>query len=120
MQKTILVVDDDRAVRESLKFDLELEGWAVKTYGCGAALLRDDGLARAGCVVLDCKMPEMDGFAVLDEMAARGIEAPVILITAPLTESLRRRAKKAGVFAILEKPLLDDVLIRNVRSATVH
>jgi two-component system response regulator FixJ len=119
-KKTVLVVDDDRGVRESLKFDLELEGLAVETYDCGAALLRDARLAGADCVVLDCKMPGMDGFALLGELAARGITAPVILITAPLTETLRRRAKKADVFAILEKPLLDNVLIQNVRSATFH
>ena len=119
-KKTVLVVDDDQAVRESLKFDLELEGLAVETYDCGAALLRDAGLASADCLVLDCKMPGMDGFAILGELAARQIKAPVILITAPLTETLRRRAKKAEVFAILEKPLLDDVLIKNVRCATFH
>jgi two-component system, LuxR family, response regulator FixJ len=119
-KKTVLVVDDDRAVRESLKFDLELEGLVVETFDCGASLLRDARLAGADCVVLDCKMPGMDGFAVLGELAARGITAPVILITAPLTETLRRRAKKAEVFAILEKPLLDDILIQNVRSAAFH
>lgn len=118
--KIILVVDDDRAVRESLKFALELEGLTVMACDGGPALLCHPDLAKAGCLVLDHKMPAMDGLAVMNELAARGIAIPTILITAPVTEMLRQRAKKAGAFAVLEKPLLDNVLIQNVRRATIH
>lgn len=119
-EKIVLVVDDDRAVRESLKFALELEGLVVGACDGGPALLCHPDLAKAVCLVLDHKMPAMDGLAVMGELAARGITIPTILITAPVTEPLRQRAQKAGAFAVLEKPLLDNVLIQNVRRATVH
>jgi CheY-like chemotaxis protein len=63
-------------------------------------------------------MAGMDGFAVVAELAARKARIPVILMTAPVTETMRRRAREAGVFSLLEKPLLDGVLADNIRRAT--
>ena len=113
----VFVVDDDRAVRESLQFTLRLDGLDVATCESGPALLNHPRLAEAECLVLDHKMPSMDGLAVMGHLAARGFAIPVILITAPVTADLQSRARKAGVFALLEKPLLDNVLIENVRKA---
>lgn len=113
----ILVVDDDHAVRDSLKFALETEGLEVETYAGGRQLLESEFAAQAHCLVLDYKMPEMDGFAVLEELAVRKILLPVILITAPVTDAIRRRAQKAGVFHLLEKPLLDGTLAETIRQA---
>ena len=116
----VLVVDDDRAVRESLKFALELEGLRVATCEGAAELLRHPDLACCNCLVLDQKMPVMDGLTLMGELAARGVAIPTILITSSVNEGLRSRASKAGVFAVLEKPLLDNILAQNVRRATVH
>lgn len=116
-RKFVQVVDDDPAVCASLKFLLELEGLSVQTHGSGRSLLADDGLAACDCLILDYRMPEMDGFSVLSELAAKAIDIPVILITAPVSEALRRRAKQHGVFSLLEKPLLDNVLVKNVQDA---
>ena len=113
----ILVVDDDSAVREALKFALETEGFRVEAYAGGRQLLDSKTLAQARCLVLDCQMPDMDGFAVMAELSARNIPLPVILITAPVTVAIQRRASKAGVFNLLEKPLLDGVLAVNVHRA---
>jgi len=113
----VMVVDDDPGVRESLKFALELDGLAVDACEGGAQLLGHPDLADADCVILDHKMPQMDGFAVMAELAARHIALPVIMITAPVTDALRRRAARAGVVHVLEKPLLDDVLLKEVRRA---
>jgi len=104
----ILLVDDDLAVRESLKFALELEGLAVRAFSSGAELLRHPDLLRAGCLVLDYKMPEMDGFEVLSRLAARHVPLPVI--TPDATGPVRRRATAAGVRHVLEKPLSDSTL----------
>jgi len=112
----VVVVDDDQAVRESLKFALELEGLIVKTHASGQALL-DDALS-ADCLVLDYKMPAMDGLAVLAALFARGSHIPAILITAPVTAKVRDAAGRAGVFSVLEKPLADNVLLQNIRCAT--
>ena len=110
----VLVVDDDAAVRQSLKFALELEGLAVHTFGSGAELLRYPELRQARCLVLDYKMPEMDGFAVLDRLAARGVLLPVILITPNAMDGVRTRARVAGVRHVLEKPLSDGALLDSI------
>jgi FixJ family two-component response regulator len=114
----ILVVDDDPAVRDSLKFSLELEGLTVHTCHCGKALLGHPQLRKADCVVLDYKMPEMDGFEILEKMAEDRIEVPVILITGPVTIRIRERAARAGIAHILEKPLLDTALVDRIREIT--
>ncbi len=110
-------MDDDQAVLASLKFALELQDLKVQTYASGSRLLDDGDLAGADCLVLDVRMPEMDGFAVIAELAAREISVPVIMITAPLTQGLRRQAKAAKVFSLLEKPLTGDVLANDIQRA---
>ena len=114
----ILVVDDDRAVRDSLKFALELDGLSVHTCASGAELLEHPQLGQARCLVLDYKMPAMDGFQALEALERRGIHLPAILITSSVTDGLRARARKAGIAHILEKPLLDGALIDRLREMT--
>jgi two-component system response regulator FixJ len=111
----VLVVDDDLAVRESLKFALELEGLEIHACGGGADLLAHPNLADAACLVVDYQMPVMDGFELLAELRARNYLAPVILITGQATNTLRRRAVAAGVRHVVEKPLLDSALIESIQ-----
>ena len=115
--KAVHIVDDDPAVCASLKFALELEGYCVHTHASGQELLKDRRLRTADCVILDYRMPGMDGLAVMSKLASRAIAAPVILMTAPVNDALRRRAARQGIFALLEKPLLDNVLVEHVREA---
>lgn len=112
----IFVVDDDAAVLASLKFALELDGLEIQTVDNGLKLLKHPSLANASCIVLDYKMPGMDGFEVLTELERRNIKVPVILITSPITERTRARARRAGnVVFVLEKPLLDNLLLDHIR-----
>lgn len=110
----ILVVDDDLAVRESLKFALEQEGLKVDACSGGADLLGHPYLMCADCLVLDYQMPGMGGFEVLQELKTRDCRVPVILITGNATAGLRRRAAIAGVRHVVEKPLLDCALIESI------
>ncbi len=110
----VLVVDDDLAVRESLKFVLGVEGLEVHDCASGAALLDHPQLMDAACLVVDDQMPEMDGFEVLSALKTRDCRAPVILITGNATAGIRRRAALAGVRHIVEKPLLDSALIESI------
>ena len=110
----VFVVDGDLAVRESLKFALELEGLAVLACGSGAELLRHPNLRQGGCLVMECKMPLMDGFEVLDILAAQRTKLPVILLTSYATDAFRRRAVASGVKFILEKPLLNGSLLDRI------
>jgi FixJ family two-component response regulator len=112
----VLVVDDDHAVRHSLEFSLELEGLDVRACSSGAELLSHPDLEMADCILLDYKMPVMDGLEVLKHLSARAIFIPVILITSQATLSLSNRAKAAGVSHIVEKPLLDGALLHTIQS----
>jgi len=111
----VLIVDDDQAVREALKFALELDGLAVDTCDSGAELLNHPRLPEARCLVLDYQMPGMNGFAVMNELKRRNVTLPVILITAPLSREVEQRARAAGVAGVLEKPLLEDALVKKIR-----
>ena len=114
-QHFVLVVDDDLAVRESLKFVLELEGLDVQCCRGGVELLTHPRLMRADCLILDHHMPVMGGFAVLARLRALNCHAPVILLADHASDVLRRRAAMAGVRHIVEKPLLDSALIESIQ-----
>jgi two-component system response regulator FixJ len=113
-KKVVFVVDDDDAVRASLKFSLEIEGLAVCLCAGGPELLAHPDLDCARCIVLDYKMPGMDGFDVLDELATAKILVPIILITVYATPALYRRATAAGVVRVLEKPLFNGGLLESI------
>jgi two-component system response regulator FixJ len=106
----ILAVDDDRAVRNSLKFMMEVEGFEVHAYSSARELLNQEGLPANSCLVTDYHMPEMTGLELVAELRERRISIPAILMTAHPNQNLRVRA--AGVRTlIVEKPLLGDRLL---------
>jgi len=115
-QQLVLIVDEDPAVRDALQFALRLEGLCVHVHSSGAALLADPDLSRARCVILDDRMRQMDGFALLKNLKARDISLPAIMLTSHATARVRARADAAGVHKVLEKPLLDNALMENIRS----
>jgi two-component system, LuxR family, response regulator FixJ len=115
-QHLVLIADDDQAVRDALQFALKLEGLDVHTHSGGAKLLADPDLMRAGCVIVDDRMPLMDGFQLLSHLLARNIHLPSILLTDHATVGLYARATTAGVRKVLEKPLLDNALIESIRT----
>jgi FixJ family two-component response regulator len=113
----VLVVDDDEAVRHSLKFALELEGLDVRLYENGAELLRDAALPRTGCLVVDYAMPEMDGFQLVGHLRDREVGLPSILITGRSSGELRHRAARAGFSRVVEKPFEDGSLLDGIHDA---
>jgi two-component system, LuxR family, response regulator FixJ len=113
----IYVVDDDSDVLGSLQFLLEIDGFAVRTFKSGAALLGDAASDDADCFVIDYKMPNMNGLDLVKRLRNRDILAPVILITGYPDEHISERAASAGVHHVLRKPLLDDSLIGHIRGA---
>ncbi len=114
---TVLIVDDDAAVRSSLKFALEVEGLQVRLYDGPGALLADIDLPSCGCLVVDYRMPVMDGLALIDTLRARDVTMPAILITGRANKQLLSQAARSGVREVLEKPLSDGVLVECIRSA---
>jgi two-component system, LuxR family, response regulator FixJ len=117
-QSVVLVIDDDPAVRNSLKFALEIEGFSVRVYRSGAELLEEKDMPLSGCLVADYNLPGMNGLDLLAALRARNIKLPAILITTHPTVMIRERAASAGV-SVIEKPLLTDMLFKCIRS-TLH
>ncbi len=114
---TVYVVDDDADVLGSLRFLLETDGFAVRTFRNGAALLNSVHAPGADCFVIDYKMPDMNGIDLAGNLRKRHIDSPVILITGYPDEGISVRAAAAGVKDVMLKPLLDDSLLARIRSA---
>jgi two-component system, LuxR family, response regulator FixJ len=115
----VIIVDDDVAVRNSLKFSLEVEGFAVRAYSGGRELLNDTEIAGAGCLVIDQNMYGMNGLDLVAQLRSRDVAVPAILITSYPTAALRERAAKAGV-GIIEKPFLGTALVDRIRDFFSH
>ncbi len=115
----VVVVDDDPAVCDSLKFSLEVEGFAVRTYAQPQQLLNEAEIPACDCLVVDMNMPGMSGLDLVESLRSRKFRAPAILITSDPYSELRARAATAGV-AIVEKPLLSGVLLDNIRQVTTR
>jgi two-component system, LuxR family, response regulator FixJ len=109
---TIYVVDDDADVLRSLEFLLESDGFAVRTFKNGAALLNAVDPAGVDCFVIDYKMPDMNGIDLAGRLRNRAPAAPIILITGNPDENIATRAAAAGVRHVLLKPLLESLVAR--------
>lgn len=114
---TIFVVDDDLAVQDSLRALLEAADLTVETYDSGQEFLQDHPDRGSGCVILDLDLPKMNGYEVLDAMAARRSHLPVILITGRPDRLPRSSSRVRGAVAFLEKPMRDDILLDAIKGA---
>lgn len=114
--KLIVVVDDDVAVRKSLKFSLEVEGFIVRTYARGEELLNEAIFPACNCLVIDQMLPGINGIDLIAELRDRKLMVPVILITTHPNLALIKCTASAGV-QIIEKPLLGTVLLDGIHQA---
>jgi two-component system response regulator FixJ len=114
---TVFVVDDDAAVLGSLRFLLETDGFAVRTFRNATALLNARGAPGADCYVIDYKMPDINGIELAGRLRKSDRDTPVILITGYPDENISTRAAAAGVKDVVLKPLLDETLVKRIRSA---
>lgn len=112
----IIIVDDDPGALNSLRFLLESEGYCVKAFRGGPELLADLPLTAPACLIIDFKMPVMDGIAVVRQLRELKVEAPVILVTGHPDPKIATWAQAAGL-ALIEKPLSQDMLLSAVREA---
>jgi FixJ family two-component response regulator len=112
----VIVVDDDAAVRNALKFSLEIEGYAVRTYSDALDLLNGPQLPPDACLVMDYKLPGINGLEAITLLRERYAELPAILITTLPSTKVVQHANEANV-PIVEKPLLEDALLKQIRAA---
>jgi two-component system response regulator FixJ len=116
-EQLIHIVDDEESVRKSASFLLRTSGFETRTYASGTAFLREAKYAPAGCILLDIRMPEMDGLEVQRELNARGIAMPVIVLTGHGDIGIAVQAMKAGAVDFLEKPFEKEHLLEAIAAA---
>jgi two-component system response regulator FixJ len=114
------VVDDDVDVRKSLGFLLATADFAVRLHESATAFLAPEPKEIDGCIVTDVRMPGIDGIEFLRQLRARGLKAPVIVMTGHADVALAVQAMKEGAADFIEKPFDDQVLIDAIRSALDH
>ena len=112
--RCVHVVDDDRDVRRSLSFMLSAGDFQSRPFASGPDLLDSLSHLEPGCILLDIRMPEMDGFAVMTTLAERGSDWPVIVMTGHGEVSIAVRAMKAGAVDFLEKPFDEALLLTSL------
>jgi two-component system, LuxR family, response regulator FixJ len=110
-QRLVHVADDDDAIRRSVSFALKTSGFRVRTYESGSELLKRAPDLENGCILLDIRMPGMDGLEAQAALSAKGVTLPVIIMTGHGDVSLAVRAMKAGAVDFIEKPFQKAVLL---------
>jgi two-component system response regulator FixJ len=109
--RLVHLVDDDEAIRRSVGFMLKTSGFQVRTYESGVDFLKSATSLDPGCILLDIRMPGMDGLEVLGALRAKGVSLPVIIMTGHGDVSLAVQAMKAGALDFIEKPFEKAVLL---------
>jgi two-component system, LuxR family, response regulator FixJ len=109
--RLVAVVDDDDAVRDSLRFLLEIAGHAVATYASAVQFLLEAPIDELTCLVVDQHMPDQTGLQLVSRLRAQGVTLPVALITGSPSADLIRLSRDLDVAKVMEKPLDDDLLL---------
>lgn len=110
----IAVIEDDHEVREALGDLLSINGYACRLYTTAEQFLAGFGRESLACIVSDLRLPGIDGLALQRELVARGAAVPLLLITAGVTPQLAARARRAGIEAVLMKPVSDALLLAQI------
>ena len=114
---TIYIVDDDDAVRDSLRALLESFDFDVCDFASASDFLNRRNCGRGDCLLLDLHMPQIDGLALLERMQSEGAQLPTIVITGRSDPVLKQRALENGAFAMFDKPVSEDALVSAIDRA---
>lgn len=114
---TVYIIDDDRMARESLKWLIESAGLPVQMFEHGLDFLNEVNAAMSGCVLLDVRMPDINGMELYVKLKQRNIILPVIFVTGHADVAMAVRAMKAGAFDMIEKPYNDALMLERIQSA---
>lgn len=114
---TVFVVDDDEAVRRAIKLLILSAGMQAETFASADEFLDAYEPTRPGCLILDVRMPGMSGLNLQDQLLARKVSMPVIMVTGHGDVAMAVGAVKKGAIDFLQKPFDDEVLLHLVRQA---
>lgn len=116
-QRTVFIVDDDAAVRDSIAELVESVGLQARCYPSAPAFLEAFEPQRPGCLVLDVRMRGMSGMELQRELKAQGVGLPVIVLTGHADVPMAVEAMKAGAVDFLQKPYRDQALLDSINTA---
>jgi two-component system response regulator FixJ len=115
--RIVHIVDDDKAVRQSLAFLLGSAGLTVRLYDSASAFLAGLSAVKSGCLVTDMRMPDMTGIELLQQLRAKACRLPAIVITGHGDVPLAVEAMKAGAVDFIEKPFDQETILHAVQAA---
>jgi FixJ family two-component response regulator len=115
--KLIAIVDDDEAMQDSLRDLLEAAGLAARCFGSAEEFLKSDLHCKAGCLIVDIRMPKMSGLELQAKLKEEECNVPIIFITAHGDARMRIQAMRRGAVEFLAKPFDHQLLLKRVRSA---
>jgi two-component system, LuxR family, response regulator FixJ len=116
-QPTVFIVDDDPAVRDSLCVLLSASNLPAQPFASARSFLESIADDRPGCLLLDVRMPEIDGLELQRQLAQRGIHLPVIILTAHGDVPMAVQALRAGALDFIQKPFDTRALLDRIREA---
>ncbi len=117
IQQTVYVVEDDEAVRDSLELLLKSDGKPVKTYESATAFLKEYSDKMAGCIVLDIRMPGMDGMELQKKLNEKHSILPIIFVTGHGDVPMAVDAMKEGAVDFIQKPYREEALLEKIEAA---
>ncbi len=112
---TVYIIDDDSMARESLKWLIESAVLPVQVYDSGLKFLDRIDASMSGCILLDVRMPEINGMELFAKLRQRNILMPVIIVTGHADVAMAVRAMKAGAYDFIEKPYNDALMLERVQ-----
>jgi len=113
----IAIVDDDESVRDAVQVLLESTGRRAVAFASAEQFLASGALRGAKCLILDLRMPGINGMELQRRLLAAGYRIPTIILTAHADDAARARALAAGVVAVLPKPFQADILLDAIKAA---
>jgi two-component system response regulator FixJ len=113
----VSIVDDDDAVRDSLRILLDAHGIDVESFATPTHFLHHVGATKADCFIFDLHMPDMTGLELAEALRARHISTPIIIVTGRTDRVFAQRMRRAGVAAVLPKPVSDEDIIGAIAMA---
>jgi two-component system, LuxR family, response regulator FixJ len=116
-QRKVYVVDDDDAVRDSLRALLEASGFDVRDYDSAEDFLSHHCTQAKACLLVDVHMPVMSGIELLEHMRSHGPQLPTIMFTGRSDPMLKERALRGGALELLDKPVAEESLLKAIGRA---
>ena len=113
----VFVVDNDESVRDSLRLLIESSGYRTEAFASAEEFLQSGLMKNASCLILDIRMPEMNGFELQEHLAASGARIPIVFITGHDQSGMEEKAMKVGAIAYLRKPFDEQYLLDAIQLA---